>query len=101
LRRGRENRTRPSRVLRPLKRFYKDLSSLPNDLQDKVWEKLALFVEDPQHPSLGVHKIKGTENIWELSVTRSVRITYTPEYTKNEVVYHLRRVGFHDILRSP
>ncbi|HAF70793.1 TPA: hypothetical protein DCL37_05535 [Candidatus Acetothermia bacterium] len=82
-------------------RFFKDLESLPGELQARVWEKLELFCADPRHPSLRVHKIEGTDNVWELSVTRSIRITYTPETTGDEIIYHLRRVGFHDILRTP
>ena len=101
MKRGRKPRKQPKRVLEPLERFFKDLASLPDELQARVWEKLELFCADPRHPSLRVHKIKGTDNIWEVSVTKSVRITYTPESAGDKVIYYLRRVGPHDILRTP
>ena len=101
MKRGRKYRKQPRRVLNPLPRFFKDLASLPDELQAQVWKKLELFRADPSHPSLRVHKIKGTDNIWEMSVTMSVRITYTPESAGDMIVYHLRRVGPHDILRTP
>jgi len=34
-------------------------------------EKLALYENNPRHPSLRVKKIQSTGDIWEMSVTKS------------------------------
>jgi mRNA-degrading endonuclease RelE of RelBE toxin-antitoxin system len=69
---------------------------LPKGVRLKTYEKLALFLEDPSHPSLRVKKMKGTAAIWELSVTMNYRITFEVE---GERVL-LRRIGTHDVLRQ-
>jgi mRNA-degrading endonuclease RelE of RelBE toxin-antitoxin system len=70
---------------------------LPREIQDQAYEKLALFLEDPSHPSLRVKKMKGTAAIWEMSVTMNYRITF--EVDADRVL--LRRIGTHDVLREP
>lgn len=43
----------------------------------KIGEKLALFEENPQHPSLRVHKLTGRmNNMWSISITMSIRMVY-------------------------
>ena len=71
------------------------LRRLPKELRLKAYEKLALFLEDPSHPSLRVKKMKGTAAIWELSVTMNYRITF--EVDGERVL--LRRIGTYDVLR--
>jgi mRNA-degrading endonuclease RelE of RelBE toxin-antitoxin system len=70
---------------------------LPKELRLKTYEKLALFLEDPSHPSLRVKKMKGTDAIWEMSVTMNYRITF--EVDGERVL--LRRIATHDVLREP
>ncbi|MBI2912587.1 MAG: hypothetical protein HYY03_01555 [Chloroflexi bacterium] len=70
---------------------------LPKPIRDETYEKLALLLENPAHPSLRVKRIRGTERIWELSVTMNYRITF--EMQGDRLI--LRRVGTHDVLRSP
>jgi len=59
-------------------------------------EKLTLYENNPRHPSLRVKKIQSTGDIWEMSVTKSYRITFQ---RKDEIVL-LRNIGTHDILRT-
>jgi len=59
-------------------------------------EKLALYENNPRHPSLRVKKIQGVGNIWEMSVTKSYRITFQ----RKEEIILLRNIGTHDILRT-
>lgn len=42
-------------------------------------------------------RVKGTDRIWEMSVTMNYRLTF--EVEGERVV--LRRIGTHDILRQP
>lgn len=77
---------------------YKKLfARLPADIRETTYEKLELFLNNPSHPSLRVKKIKGTEKIWEMSVTMNYRITF--EVWEHEI--YLRRIGTHDILNRP
>ncbi len=79
---------------RTFERLFKRLS---REIQEQAYEKLALFLENPSHPSLRVKRMKGTATIWELSVTMNYRITF--EVDGERVL--LRRIGTHDILREP
>ena len=77
--------------------FERLFKRLPKEIQDQNYEKLALLLEDPSHPSLRVKKMKGTAAIWEMSVTMNYRITF--EQDPERVL--LRRIGTHDVLREP
>lgn len=78
-------------------RFRRDYSHLSSHLQDQVDHKLQLLLGNPRHPSLRVKKMQGGPNIWELRVTEGYRLTFLTA----EGHYILRRVGTHDILRTP
>ena len=77
-------------------RFDRLFRRLPKAIRDETYEKLALYLDDPSHPSLRVKKIKGTAGIWEMSVTMSYRLTF--ELHGERIL--LRRIGTHDILRQ-
>lgn len=81
-------------LTRTFERLFK---RLPEKIQDQTYEKLALYLENPSHPSLRVKPVKGAPGIWEMSISMSYRITFQVE---GERVL-LRRVGTHDILRQP
>jgi len=70
---------------------------LPKTIQEQAVAKLDLFLRDTSHPSLRVKRIKSSQSLWEMSVTMNYRITF--EVLGETVV--LRRIGTHDILRSP
>ena len=76
-------------------KFKKQFKRLPQEIQQKVTRMLDLLVQNPQYPSLRLHKMHGRER-WEISVTRNYRITF--EIRGN--VYFLRSVGVHDILNK-
>lgn len=85
-----------SRELNLTRTFERLFKRLPKEIQDQAYEKLALFLEDPSHPSLRVKKMKGTAAIWEMSVTMNYRITF--EQDAERIL--LRRIGTHDVLRE-
>jgi len=70
---------------------------LPKTIQEQAVAKLDLFLRDASHPSLRVKRIKSSQSLWEMSITMNYRITF--EVLGETVV--LRRIGTHDILRSP
>ena len=77
--------------------FVRLYRKLPHDLRDQVKKTLALFQQNPVHPSLRHRKMAGQSDIYELSVTMQYRITYQ----KVGDIAYLRKVGTHDILRHP
>lgn len=74
--------------------YDKSFAALPLTIRRRALEKLALYENDPRHPSLKVKKLEGVRDIWEMSVTKSYRITFQWE---GEIVL-LRNIGTHDIL---
>jgi mRNA-degrading endonuclease RelE of RelBE toxin-antitoxin system len=77
--------------------FERLFKRLPKRIRNETYEKLALFLEDPAHPSLRVKRIRGTERIWEMSITMNYRLTF--EVDEERML--LRRIGTHDVLRKP
>ncbi len=46
-------------------------------LADIIEKQIALFEENPKHPSLRTHKLFGTvDNMWSISITMSMRMVY-------------------------
>lgn len=77
--------------------FQKDYQALPDHLQKAVDRKLRLFLVNPQHPSLLIKKMQDPRDVWEGRITRGYRFTFQME---GEVCI-LRRLGTHDIIRTP
>jgi mRNA interferase RelE/StbE len=76
--------------------FAKDFKSLPKEIQPRVERTILLLTQDPSYPSLRTKKMKGTKDIWEVSVSMSYRISY--QLVGDRII--LRRIGAHDILRT-
>jgi mRNA-degrading endonuclease RelE of RelBE toxin-antitoxin system len=77
--------------------FMRDYQALPDQLQKTVDKKLKLFLSDLCHPSLNIKKMHDPRGIWEGRITKGYRFTFQME---GEVCV-LRRLGTHDILRTP
>jgi mRNA-degrading endonuclease YafQ of YafQ-DinJ toxin-antitoxin module len=76
--------------------FDKAFAGLPPAIKERAREKLALFFDNPQHPSLRVKKMQGHRYIWEGSITKSYRFTFQI----HEDLCILRRIGTHDVLKK-
>ncbi len=71
----------------------RQLKQKDSHLAKIVEKQLALFAENPKHPSLRVHKLAGDlENLRSISVNRSVRMSYVLE---GDVAYFIK-IGTHD-----
>lgn len=79
------------------KPFEKYFCALPKEIREATYEKLDLFLKSPQHPSLRVKKMRGTKDIWEMTITMRYRLTF--EQSEEEIF--LRKIGTHDILSNP
>ena len=80
--------------IRRTARFKKDYQGLPAVLQQRVDAKLRMLLRDPRHPSLRVHRVRGIEGLWELSVTMNYRLLFEAETR----CYVLLAVGPHRIV---
>jgi len=76
------------------RRFKKEYSNLPKEIQKAFDQKLQFLLQDTSHPSLRVKRIEGTKNRWEGSVTTKYRSTF--EFLENGLIF--RAIGTHDIL---
>jgi len=77
--------------------FIRSYKKLPVDLQEEVKVRVALFCEQPEHPSLRVHRLKGPmKGQWSFSVNYAYRIVFI--YTQKTSVV-LLAVGNHDVYR--
>jgi mRNA-degrading endonuclease RelE of RelBE toxin-antitoxin system len=79
------------------KSFIKDYQVLPISLQRAAEKQLERLAENPRHPSLNVKKMQDPRNIWEARVTKGYRLTLQMDGD----VCILRRLGTHDISRTP
>jgi mRNA interferase RelE/StbE len=75
----------------------KDYRSLPEPVQVQAEKQLALLLENSHHPSLRIKKIKGHPYLWEGRITKSYRFTFQI----SGEIYWLRRIGTHDLLKTP
>ena len=80
--------------VRRTERFKKDYQRLPSGIQRRVDEKLRFLLHDMRYPSLRVHKLRGVEGLWELSVTMNYRVIFEIE----SECYVLLAVGPHRIV---
>jgi addiction module RelE/StbE family toxin len=59
------------------KDFKKQLAKLPVKFQDKFFERLRLFVREPNSPQLRNHTLKGNlGGYWSINVTGDIRALY-------------------------
>lgn len=79
------------------KPFIKAYHSLPQRIQRVTDKQLGLLLANPQHPSLQIKKMQDPTGVWEGRVTRNYRFTFQIQGD----TYILRKVGAHDILKTP
>lgn len=75
--------------------FVRQYKKLPKALQIEVKEKIELFKDNPSHPFLKTHKLKGVlKKNWSFSVNYQFRIIF--QYLSQDEVI-LLAVGDHGI----
>jgi mRNA-degrading endonuclease RelE of RelBE toxin-antitoxin system len=77
--------------------FIKDYRALPDHVQKTVDQKLELWLSNQRHPSLAIKRMQDPRDIWEGRITKGYRFTFQ---TDGDVCI-LRRLGTHDILKTP
>jgi len=82
----------------PSPRYRKSLRRLDPQMQQRVREKLKLFLQDKTHPSLRYKTVQALKHkdppVKEISITMRVRITLQ-EFDDH---IYLRNIGGHEIL---
>lgn len=77
--------------------FVKMFKKLEPALKEEAVEKIEMFTQDPAHPQLKAHKLKGRlKNRYSFSVNYQIRIIYTP-ISNIEVAF--LAIGDHDIYK--
>jgi addiction module RelE/StbE family toxin len=60
-----------------LQRELEKIQQKDSKLFERIGKQIALFEENPKHPSLRTHKLSGTlNNMWSISITMSIRMVY-------------------------
>ena len=78
--------------------FVESVQQFSSKTKKIIKKKLEILLANPRHPSLRTKKIKGQKNIFEASITISVRITW--QYFEDGIL--LRNIGEHDqALKDP
>ena len=77
--------------------FDRDYAELPEQFKERADKQLALLLSNRRHPSLQLKRIRGTEDIWEVRITRGYRMTLQIAGD----TFILRRVGPHGVLGQP
>lgn len=77
--------------------FFRQYRSLPPYIQKKADRQIVRLLQDLRHPGLYAKKMAGHDDIWEARIDYRHRFTF--QIIEDFVV--LRRIGSHDILRTP
>ena len=76
------------------KRIYRKKVKNDDELKNRFWSAVEIFVKDPFHPSLRTHKLTGKlEGLWAFSVSYDCRVIFK-FLSKTEIL--LIDIGGHD-----
>ena len=85
-------------TVRPSPRFLRAVRKLTPQQQAETQAAINRLRQNPAHPSLRVKKVRGTDGVWEASVTMGRRFTF--EYAPDGAIV-IRNCNGHEILRRP
>ncbi len=71
----------------------RDYKKLPRAVQKKFKKQVRFLVENPRHPSLKIHRIRGTD-YWEFYIDRSYRCVFR----QDGATYYLLAAGPHKVI---
>ncbi len=75
-------------------RLKKDRRKLPKHIRRKFDKQIRLLAQNPRHPSLRIHKIRGSSNYWEFYIDDAHRCIFRREGN----VYYLIAAGPHKVV---
>lgn len=80
-----------------LETFARMYAKLPADTRKKVDRRLTYLAQDLRHPGVKAKKMTSVDDIWEGRVNGGYRFTF--QIHGDTII--LRKVGPHDVLKSP
>jgi len=75
-------------------RVRKDYQALPKPIQKKFRKQLRFLAQNPRHPSLQIHCIRGSRDYWEFYIDDAYRCVFRREGN----VYYLVAAGPHKVV---
>ena len=85
-------------IYRSTARFWRSYSRLPKTVQERAEWAFDRFQADPQHPSLRIHPLRGTDGVMAGHVTRAYVFTFRYSRAPNgERVCEFLDIGTHAI----
>lgn len=79
--------------------FLEALEELPADLQEKVTNAVAHFVDRTAENSLRPEQKNGFDNVWSFRVGGRYRVFYSKERDSEGAIFRLFHIGHHDDYR--
>lgn len=76
--------------------FQRKLRKKPGPLAAAIAECVYRLAEDPRHPGLQTHQVRGVPGVWEAYVDRANRVTF--HYDGPRIVF--RNHCNHDLMRQ-
>jgi addiction module RelE/StbE family toxin len=77
-----------------IQKELKKIQQRDEKLANRIEKQIALFEENPKHPSLRTHKLSGTmDNVWSISITMNIRMVYILLDERNVIFV---KIGTHD-----
>ena len=81
-------------VIEFTERLRKDYRALPKRIQEKLKKQVGFLAENPRHPSLRTHRIRGSDRYWEFYIDDAWRCVFRREGN----VYYLIAAGTHRVI---
>ena len=81
-------------VIELTERLRKDYQALPKSIQSKFRKQLRFLGENPRHPSLNIHRIRGSSGYWEFYIDDAYRCVFRREGN----LYQLIAAGPHKVV---
>ena len=81
-------------VIELTERVRKDYQAFPKPIQKKFKKQLRFLTENPRHPSLRIHRIRGSSDYWEFYIDAAYRCVFRREGN----VYYLIAAGPHKVI---
>jgi len=74
------------------KRKYKKFARNNPKVSNLIDKRISLFIENPKNKTLKLHKLKGKQQQWSISINRSIRLLF--QYIKEGI--YITDIGSHD-----
>lgn len=79
------------------KSFLKSYAKLPKTVRKKFVERVQLFLDEPDHPLLRIHELKGDlKPLKSMNITGDCRALFTIDTQKKHIIFY--KIGSHSDL---